>query len=79
MKILVMVLGLIGPLINAIKEIEKAFPQSGLGTVKLELLKETLEKAYPEIIKVWSLIESLVQIYVAAFNKNGWFGEEKKQ
>lgn len=74
------VLGLLPILIDAIKAIEAAFPASGQGTVKLELLRGIVEKAYnagtgalAKFEDIWPVMEETIALLVKFMNSTGIF------
>lgn len=67
-------------IIDAIKAIEAALPQSGQGAVKLAMVRELVESAFNAVkdatvafADVWPAIERLIAKLVAAFNAAGEF------
>jgi hypothetical protein len=75
MNVLMIVLSLIPALIQAIKAIEAAIPESGKGAEKLEAVKNILEVVDANASKYWPQIQSVVSILVGLFNKTGTFSK----
>jgi len=73
MKIALALLALIPELIKIIIAVEAAFPQSGVGTDKLNLVKTILQESYSSITELWPSIEKIVAAVVAFANKIGAF------
>lgn len=67
-------------LIEAIKAVEAAMPESGLGKQKLEIVRTMVESAYAQMTgvtvafsEVWPMIERLIAAIVASYNAIGTF------
>ena len=74
------VLSLLPLLVEAIKVLEAAFPQSGTGQAKLEVLKGTVQAAYSasndavgSFEQVWPVLQATVGGLVGVFNQSGLF------
>lgn len=76
MKYVMLIFKLVPMLFNIVKELEVLFPESGKGTMKLQLLKQIIEDLYPELMQAWELIEKVVATIVANFNENGVFKKD---
>lgn len=73
---------LLPAIIEAIKAIEAAIPQSGQGAQKLALVRELIEAAFEAVqdagvtfADVWPAIQRIVAKIVAAFNASGIFAK----
>lgn len=82
LAILKTVLTLLPLLIDAVKAIEAALPQSGLGTQKLSIIRSTLEATFRTanevsvtFEQVWPALEATVGAVVNAFNRVGVFNK----
>lgn len=73
MQIFLAIVNLIPSIIKIITAIEEAFPQSGIGEQKLQLVKDILSEAYTNITEMWGSIEAIVSIIVSFANKIGAF------
>jgi hypothetical protein len=78
--ILQTVLQLFPLLISAIKALEDAFPQAGLGGMKLGMIRSTLETAFSKatdisvkFAEIWPVLESVIAGIVTAANAAGVF------
>lgn len=67
-------------LIDAIKAVEAAVPQTGQGPAKLDAVKAILQSAYalagavmPAFDKLWPMLAGMASALVALFNKAGVF------
>lgn len=67
-------------LIDAVKTVEKAFPESGNGSVKLGLVRAAIETAYnagtdalATFDQIWPILQSLIGSIVGLFNSTGVF------
>ena len=74
------VLGLLPVVVEAVKAIETALPESGAGAQKLEIIKATLSSAYEvandtvaSFESIWPVLSSMIAAIVAAFNAAGVF------
>jgi len=67
------ILMLIPAIIEAIKAIEAAFPNSGQGAEKLALIREIIEPINEEAQTNWPFIEKAISAIVNFFNKVGIF------
>lgn len=79
-EILRLVMALLPAIIEAVKSIESALPQSGLGAEKLKLVREVIEGAFASLgdlkvrfEEVWPSIEKAVAAVVGLFNRTGLF------
>ena len=75
-----LVLSLIPAIVSAIQGIEAAFPQSGNGPTKLDIIKTTLQNTYtvadntmPAFEDLWTKLSGVVSGIVAIFNAAGIF------
>lgn len=82
LNILRTVLTLLPLLIDAVRAIEAAMPQSGLGAAKLGVIRSTLEAAFSvakdasvTFDQVWPVLETAVGAVVGVFNKVGIFNK----
>ncbi|NBC46820.1 MAG: hypothetical protein GVY22_02270 [Gammaproteobacteria bacterium] len=60
-------------IIRAVKEIEDVLPETGLGAVKLRLVRESLEATVDGISDFWPMIQKVVALVVSVFNESGLF------
>lgn len=74
------VLSLLPALIDAIKAIEAAFPASGQGSLKLELVRSIVEQAYNAGIgalakfeDIWPVLQKTIASLVTFMNTSGVF------
>ena len=79
-EILKLVIGLLPILIQAIKAVEQAIPESGKGADKLELIKGVVQTAYDTSNKLsvsfeqlWPTVSGTIQTIVKTFNNTGAF------
>jgi hypothetical protein len=79
-EILKLVIGLLPLLLQAIKAVEQAIPDTGKGSEKLELIKGLVQTSYDTSSKLsvsfeqlWPTVQGTVQAIVNAFNKTGTF------
>lgn len=75
-----LVLSLLPVLIDAIKAIEAAFPASGQGSLKLELVRGVVEQAYnagtgalSKFEDVWPVLQKVIASLVTFMNTTGIF------
>jgi hypothetical protein len=75
-----LVLSLIPAIVSAIQGIEAAFPQSGQGVTKLDIIKTTLQNTYtvvdntmPAFEDLWTKLSAVVSGIVSVFNAAGIF------
>jgi len=76
MKYAFMLLKLVPVFMDIIMKIEEVLPEKHKGAEKLALFRGIVEKLYPDLMKMWDIIETLVATIVRFFNDNGAF--EKK-
>jgi len=67
------VLLLLPTIVELVKQLEKEFPQSGLGPMKFELIKEVLINVNEISNEYLPIIEKMVNVVVEVFNKFGIF------
>lgn len=74
------ILSLLPALIEAIKAIEAAFPASGQGPLKLELVRSIVEQAYnagtgalAKFEDIWPVLQKTIASLVAFMNSTGIF------
>jgi hypothetical protein len=67
------VLSLVPALIAAIRAIEEAIPGQGQGEAKLAAVREIIEAVYGQAFNLWPIIQNVIGILVATFNKVGVF------
>ena len=77
-----LVLTLLPVIIEAIKAIEAAIPQSGQGAQKLALVRELIEAAFEAVqdagvtfADVWPAVQRLITKNVGLFNATGIFAK----
>lgn len=73
MKVLLLVIQIIPALIQLIKGIEDVLPNAGLGADKLKAVREIIEAAYEGASEIWPVLEKVISVLVALFNKTGVF------
>lgn len=80
LAIIKLVLSLLPLIIEAVKTIESAYPMSGKGQLKLELVKSVIEQAYnsgtgfvSKFEDVWPVIQKTIASVVAFMNETGLF------
>lgn len=69
----IQILKMLPALFTAVKSVEEALPQAGLGAEKLGLLREILEGTYESISDIWPAVANAVSKIVSLFNKVGVF------
>lgn len=67
------IMKLVPALIAAIKAIEEAIPESGMGADKLNAIHEMLKAISDNADRYWPMIQSVIGVIVALFNKTGVF------
>ena len=67
------VMKLVPAIIDAMKALEAAVPESGYGTDKRNALHDILSAINENIDKYWPYIEKVVNVLAAFFNKTGTF------
>lgn len=79
-QILKLVISLFPLIIDAIKAVEAAIPDSGKGAEKLELIRNVVQTSYDTSNKLvapfeqlWPAFEGTIRAIVNAFNKTGIF------
>jgi hypothetical protein len=75
-----LILSLLPLILEAVKAVEAALPEGGLGAQKLALVRQTLQAAsdiaddgFDNFEKVWPALEKTIGAVVAMFNKTGLF------
>lgn len=68
MKTLLLIMQIIPSLFAAIKALDTAFPQAGLGKIKLDLLQKTMQVAFDGISEIWPKIADIVALFVSTSN-----------
>ena len=71
------ILSLLPSIIEAIKAIEAALPESGKGVEKLSLIRTIIESVNSEAAGVWPYIEKTIGAIVVFFNSTGVFKTTK--
>lgn len=69
-------LSLLPAIIRAVKEIEEVFPESGMGSVKLRLIREVLESTVDGISTIWPTIQRIIALVVKVFNESEVFSHD---
>jgi len=69
------ILNLLPSIIQVVKELEKEFPESGLGSMKFELIKTTLQSVNEISNDYLPIIEKMTNAVVGVFNKFGVFNK----
>ena len=74
------VVSLLPLIINAVKSIEEALPQEGVGAQKLTVIKAMLENAFKVVQnvsvtfdQVWPVVQNVITTVVGIFNSIGVF------
>ena len=74
------VLSLLPAIIEAVKAIEAAFPASGQGSLKLDLIRATIQQAYDagtgavaKFDEIWPTLQATIANVVAFMNNTGLF------
>lgn len=73
LTIAITVLKLLPALIEAIRAVESAIPDSGKGADKLAAIKEILASSLENFDKYWPAISAAINTLVGLFNKTGAF------
>lgn len=73
-----MVITLLPMLIQAIKAVEEALPGAGKGAAKLAIIRGVIESADSAMTNLWPVLENVVAVIVATFNKTGVFSTDPK-
>ena len=80
LNILKTILTLLPLLIETVRVIEQALPQSGTGAQKLALIRDTIQSAYTiatdttvQFEAMWPAINTVVTAIVSLFNSTGVF------
>lgn len=68
-----LVLSLLPLVIQAVRQLEELFPESDRGTMKLDLIRRTIQNVYDISDNTLPLIEKMVNTIVDIFNKFGIF------
>jgi hypothetical protein len=68
-----LILALLPSIIEVVKELEKQFPETGLGKMKFELVRDVLQGAYEVSNEYLPIVEKMINIVVDVFNKFGVF------
>lgn len=73
-------LALLPVIIEAIKALEAAMPESGAGSAKLGVIRATLDAGYEKAAdtvgtfdQIWPVLEKMIAAVVAAYNVAGIF------
>jgi hypothetical protein len=79
-ELLRLILGLLPLIIDTIKAVEAAIPESGKGSEKLQLIRAVLENAWATANNVtatfeaiWPMLNGTITAIVTTFNKTGIF------
>jgi hypothetical protein len=78
MQVFLAIVNLIPGLIKIIAAVEEAFPQTGIGESKLQLVKNILTHSYSTINDMWGPLEQIINMIVAFANNVGAFNTTKK-
>lgn len=73
MKNLLVIAQLLPTLIQIIRAVETAVPESGQGQAKLQMVREILETVDDAIPAIWPTIAKVVSVIVQGFNATGAF------
>jgi len=76
MKNLLLITQLLPLVIQVIKAVEAAIPDTGKGAEKLKMVREILEQADDSITAIWPMLEKVIGILVAGFNATGIFAKK---
>lgn len=63
---------LLPAIIQAVKALEDALPESGKGQEKLQAVREMLEQIDGGVAAIWPQVSGVITVLVKLFNKNGW-------
>lgn len=77
MKNLLLIAQLLPILIQTIKAVEAAIPESGQGQTKLQMVRDILELVDDTIPAIWPMLEKVIGVIVASFNAAGLFKKAK--
>lgn len=67
------IMKLVPALIAAIKAIEEAIPETGVGSEKLKAIHDMLAAISLNVDQYWGAIEKVIGVIVTLFNKTGVF------
>lgn len=68
MKNLLLIVQLLPTLIQLIKNVEAAVPESGQGHTKLQMVRDILELVDESIPAIWPMLEKIIATIVAGLN-----------
>lgn len=68
-----LIVGLLPILIDLIKTVEAAIPESGAGAAKLAAVRDLLAALAPNLETGWPAIEAVIGVLVKLFNATGIF------
>jgi hypothetical protein len=77
MNNLLLIAQLLPILIQTIKAVEAAIPESGQGQTKLQMVRDILELVDESIPALWPILEKIIGVIVAGFNAAGLFKKAK--
>ena len=73
MNTFLQIVKLIPTLIELLKEIEAAIPESGQGTAKLIAVRGIMEATYEGFNAIWPSLEKVITVLINLFNTSGVF------
>lgn len=73
MKNLLLIAQLLPLLIQILKAVEAAIPDSGQGQTKLQMVRDILELVDESIPALWPTLEKIISVIVAGLNAAGIF------
>lgn len=76
LETLKLIIQLIPYILELLKAVEAAIPQSGAGKEKLAFVRETISTLYPQVLDSWPTIEKIISYAVNLFNSTGLFAKK---
>jgi hypothetical protein len=76
MQTLLAIMQIFPALLGVITAVEQAFPQAGVGSQKLDMVKQIMLEAYDGIQEIMPAIEKIVGVVVAFANAIGAFRKD---
>ena len=73
MKTILWLAQYLATLIQILKAVEAAIPESGNGAAKLQMVRELLEMVDDGIHEMWPSLEKVISVIVKTFNAAGIF------
>lgn len=69
---IIFIFKLLPAIIQAVKALEDAMPETGKGQEKLQAVREMLEQIDSSVATMWPQVQGVITVLVKLFNKNGW-------